>query len=530
VALPCATHADVLPGDGWFVWMSDRLDGRHEIYRHSVTGTEPAQRLTFNGGQIPLIAPDGRWIAYRLPADGSVHIVSSDGKIDRKLCQGLPIEANPGFWLDDGSGFVCALYTISPKIDVEYRLVHPDTGTSHTLFWQTEFKHLTATRFDAGGLTGDGRWLVGWAHTLFQSGYEATNGVFKSGMASVALDLQHRDAIYFVGPGCFAVPAPRGPWLYHASRNNEATLPDIYRLSVDDLQTRSSYAAEVAFPDAEWGHENMPRVSTDNRWLIYAATTGCHNWVDCDYDVFIHPLNASADVRYCLTENPANDSFPHMFVPPVVASADGAPPLVPDSGQDAQVADSATGPSCGCAVGSRPEPATVGWLVLALLSLIAFGSGRPPPPQPAHGDHGDHEPPRPTSFGNRAAAAPVVIWLLGWLAARASDGIGDSNIHTRDIHARVSDGTVRDHVSACIGDGTVRDNISARVGDGAVHAHVGDGQVHARVGRRARASNREQRPAESEQLSASVRRCRVDHGTGAGSNLDRRAGGALRQQ
>lgn len=379
LALPATARAQ-LPADGWFVWMSNRLDGRHEIYRRSVAGTEQPQRLTFNGGQLPLISPDGRWIAYRFPGDGSVHIVSPDGKVDRKLCQGLPVEANPGFWLPYGSGFVCALYTVSPKIDVEYRLVDPDSGAWKTLFWQTEFKHFKTKRFDPGGMTRDGRWLVGWGHDLFLNGYQATNGIFKFPTASVALDLQDKDAVYYIGPGCFATAAPQGPWLYHASRNNEATLPDIYRLSVDQIQDRSSYAPEVAFPDPDWGHENMPRISTDNRWLIYATTTGCHNWVDCDYDVFVHLLGSAPTERIRLTEDPSNDSFPHMYVPlpangvdAAAAKPDASAPA--DVGLDAQVVEQVNDPSCGCTLAARPRRSPAGWIVLVLL-LLLIGHGR----------------------------------------------------------------------------------------------------------------------------------------------------------
>jgi hypothetical protein len=363
LALPCAARAE-LP-DGWFVWMSNRKDGRHEIYRRSVAGTEPPTRLTVKGAQIPLISPDGRWIAYRFPGDGSVHIVSSDGKVDRELCRGLPVEASPGFWLHDGGGYVCALYTTSPELDVEYRLVHPDTGASQTLFRQTEFAHLGAVRFDPGGLTADRRWLVGWGHNLFQNGHTATNGTFKFDSASVALDLQHKDAVYFIGRGCFATTAPSGRWIYHAGRHDPATKPDIYRLGLDQLMDRSSYAAEVALPDAQWGHENMPRISTDGRWLIYAATTGCHNWLDCNYDVFAHRLGSGPGERHRLTDDPRNDSFPHMFVP-TAAGADAAPPR--DAGLDAR-ADAADAPaaSSGCAMGAGPPPE--GWLVLLLLGV-----------------------------------------------------------------------------------------------------------------------------------------------------------------
>jgi hypothetical protein len=188
----------------------------------------------------------------------------------------------------------------------------------------------------------------------------------------VALDLEHRDRIYFIGPGCFTTTAPRGPLIYQASRQSASTMPDIYRLSVEDLQTRSSYAPEVALPDADWGHENMPRVSTDNRWLIYAATTGCHDWVACDYEIFLHQIGSSPEQRHRLTYNARNDSFPHMFVPPGNEPPDAGPQPGSDAGIRPDAAMPAPHPPApGCVLEPGFHRTGAGSGILLALLLIA---------------------------------------------------------------------------------------------------------------------------------------------------------------
>jgi hypothetical protein len=107
--------------------------------------------------------------------------------------------------------------------------------------------------------------------------------------------------------------------VYHVTRESES-LPDIYRLRLDDLDARASYGAEVAHIDAEWGHEYMPSISNDGTWLVYGASVGCHDWYNCDYDIFLHQLGAQPDQRERLVEDAANDSFPSLYIgllPPV---------------------------------------------------------------------------------------------------------------------------------------------------------------------------------------------------------------------
>jgi hypothetical protein len=353
-----------VPPDGWVVFASDREDGRHEIYRMKADGSEVV-RLTFLGGKVPAFSPDGSWVLYHLPAEGSVHVMRPDGSGDRKVCDGTTVsDGVPAFWLRDRNQLVCA---VPRGGDVGYYLADPLEGDPALQFSKNDFVHLRTTRFEPGGITPDGRFLVGWAFGLYSGGYTGDNGTFDAPHSTVVLDLQDPKRIYFFGPGCLSSIAPEGGLVYHVTRDSP-TVPDIARMNIDDLLTRSSYQIELALPDAEWGHMYMPAVSNDNRWLAFAASQGCHDWYTCDYDIFLHELGASTTERTRLTQHPANDNFPSIFVGKL-------PELPADAGVDGGTHDHEE-PSCGCAANTCPPGSNLYFLWAQFIFLFLLKRNR----------------------------------------------------------------------------------------------------------------------------------------------------------
>jgi len=282
---------------GWIVWASNRV-AHHDIYVMRADGTE-VRRLTTLGGTMPAWAPDGRWISYRA-GDGSTHVLRPDGTEDTKVFDGAP-----AFWMHDNSGIVCGLGDT-------FFLVDPETQAATPLFSKKDFPQLAGAQLDPGGITADGRWLT--AHTnVFSQGYAADNGSFKGDHAAVLLDLKAPQSLYFFGGGCEPTTAPEGDLVYHVCGWLCSSVPDLYRMRTSDAISRSSYAAEISFPDADWGHEYFPRVSTDGAWLTYGATTGCHDHDSCDYEVFLHRVGEDGD-RTRVTFDPGNDQWPHLYV------------------------------------------------------------------------------------------------------------------------------------------------------------------------------------------------------------------------
>lgn len=344
-----ASLADV-PSDGWIVWASNRFDGRYEIYRMTTDGNDIV-RLTYSGGMVPAWSPNGVWFSYYSELDSYVHVMHWDGSGDKKLChRGALDQGNPAFWMHDSSGLVCANFSGD---DMEFYLVNPDSCESELLFRKSDFRHLRSTRFELGGITHDGRFLIGWAFSLYSEGYQGDNGFFDSNQATVALDLNDKSKVYYFGPGCQSATPPAGDWIYHVSRQYP-TLPDIARMNMNDIMTRESYELELANEDGQWGHEYMPSISNDNNWMVYGATTGCHDLYTCDYEIFIHRLGSGISDRTRLTYHTAVDNFPSIHIgdlPKLQDGEDGSCEGNPDSGQthkeygdnDDKVRD-----GCGC--------------------------------------------------------------------------------------------------------------------------------------------------------------------------------------
>jgi hypothetical protein len=298
VSLRSAPGAAEIPHPGWVVWQSNRADARTEIYLCSADGSN-LKRLTTTGATHPSWAPDGRWISFTDEVGGT-YVMRPDGSQRKKLFEGEPL-----FWLHDNSGLVGLK-------GGSFYLLDPDLDQSTLLYAQDDFVQLRGRSFFANGITHDNRYLLAGTD-LYRDGHTGDNGSFEAGFAAVVLDLQHKDKVYFFGSGCWPFTPPAGPYVYHVC-GDCPTKPDIYRLDLADLMTRSSYETEEAHENADWGHEYNPRISNDNQWMTYMASTGCHAGDTCDYEIFIHRLGAGSQERTRVTTDPYFDGYPDLFV------------------------------------------------------------------------------------------------------------------------------------------------------------------------------------------------------------------------
>ena len=301
IALPRVSRAEV-PADGWVIWQSTRQEGRFEVYRARADGTE-VKRMTTIGAGKAMWSPDGRWIAYQDQVN-AVYLMRPDGSEQHNV-------SPPGiydFWLHDNSGLVV-------NEGPQYFLLDPESGGKTPLFNQADFPQFGATTFLPNAMTNDNRYLLLGSH-LYDNGYTGANGSFKSGFSAVMVDLLHKDKTYFIGNGCWPFTPPQGDMVFHIC-NDCPTHPDIYGMHLADLDTRSSYLPEEAHPDMDWGHEYNPRVSNDNNWVAYMSSTGCHEGLACDYEVFIHRRGAGPSERSRVTTDPSFDGYPDLRVGPL---------------------------------------------------------------------------------------------------------------------------------------------------------------------------------------------------------------------
>jgi MYXO-CTERM domain-containing protein len=304
VLSPSAASA-AAPPDGWLLWQSTRSDSRSEVYRARADGSE-VTRMTTNTGTIPMWAPDGRWISYK-DESGTLFITRPDGSERRSL---LPSVDGVPFWLHDNSG-------LAAQVGGEYFLVDPETSETTLMFSIGDFPAFAdgSATFLWNGMTADNHYMVAGS-SLYLNGYSGANGsITAGGFSAIVVDLLHKDRVYWFGLGCWPFTPPAGDLVFHICADCP-THPDIYHMSLNDLATRASYAPEVANPDPDWGHEYNPRVSNDNRWLVYMASAGCHDSAGCDYDIFLHEIGKGPTERTRIIQHPATDAYPALYVGP----------------------------------------------------------------------------------------------------------------------------------------------------------------------------------------------------------------------
>ena len=360
--LPGVSGAET-PSDGWIVFASDRQGGRHEIFLMRADGTNVSQ-LTTTGAKFPIWSPDGAWIAYRTEPTQRTRVMRWDQSQDKEIFAGEPL-----FFMHDGSGLVCA-------DGDDLHLVDPDTGSSQYMFRKDDFSHLVGKEWHPGGISANGRWLVTWSDR-YRNGYTGTNGTFDSYHCALILDIQNKGDIFFFGGGCEPTTPPSGGTFYHVCGNCD-TYPDVYRMAVADRMTRSSYAAEMAHADADWGHEYFPRISTDGAWLTYGASTGCHDHDTCQYEIFVHRLGTGSSNRERVTNNSNNDQWPHLYVGTLWGQQQGTLALNPTSltfnategGSNPAPRDVAVSNSGGGTLNAVSASENAGWL-----SVSRSGSG-----------------------------------------------------------------------------------------------------------------------------------------------------------
>lgn len=63
-----------------------------------------------------------------------------------------------------------------------------------------------------------------------------------------------------------------------------------------------------------YSHEYFPRLSSDGKWLVWAATAEGHEPDIVDYEIFLWKAETPFSRAVRLTYNPANDSWPDIYV------------------------------------------------------------------------------------------------------------------------------------------------------------------------------------------------------------------------
>jgi hypothetical protein len=85
-------------------------------------------------------------------------------------------------------------------------------------------------------------------------------------------------------------------------------------------------------------HEYFPELSSDGKWLIWAATQRGHDHDTADYEIYLWQVGSPPDKAVRLTHNSGNDRWPDLFLPS--AASQPAPGAAENGGQPAPRAES----------------------------------------------------------------------------------------------------------------------------------------------------------------------------------------------
>lgn len=311
------TAASPEPPEHGFVVFSSNRTGQWRIWRMNPDGSDQVQ-LSGNSHQavMPTISPNGKWVAYRQGHSSdarAIWLIRPDGTEEHVAVPNAdrthyPV---PPAW-DRGSFY----YVKGHKV------CHLSPGPNRTEVIHDLAAHqaIEGKSLGFGGITHDGRWIVAWSN-LYRGGYTGANGRYSSGNSAIILDIRHPSKVYFFGHGCEPSTPPSGEWIYHVGNghapNTNRDGPDIAHMAVRDIvkpmKERTTYRMEIGYPDKKWGHEYFPRVSNDNTWVAYSATSGEHHHFRAPYEVFLHRLGDGSR-RIRLTRNRATDNWPHLWV------------------------------------------------------------------------------------------------------------------------------------------------------------------------------------------------------------------------
>jgi hypothetical protein len=246
---------------GFVVWESNRT-GQWELYRANTDGsglkrlTQLAKiyRIPYDDYLRPRISPDGKTVLFgygRRKAPVEVWIVPSNGGKSRKLTVGNPLN-----WSSDSK----RIYFVRNRQIWQYEL---STGKESLL---NKVKVPVDGR--SGNMVGDIRPDLKAA--VFRTGKSNEYFVFGKGKTIKRMG-GCEPAFSSDGRYIYWVQGPRDFRVWDSKSNKERTLlgkPPVKR----------------------WNYTYFPRVSSDNRWIVYGASPNQHNHSSSDYEIFLQEL------------------------------------------------------------------------------------------------------------------------------------------------------------------------------------------------------------------------------------------------
>lgn len=277
---------------GFVVWSSNR-HGNHEILRMDLPGKK-ITRLTNHPhtDYYPRISPDGSkivfsrsqkpWVSQRNTQLWDVVLHDLETGKERIIAR----NGNTPTWSADGRKVYFQNDIVNfTEVDIE-------TGEQKTLF-------------------SSGRGEVKQGAILYTPNYNAESGKLAvtqhigDYMATI-VDMDGK--IKKVGYGCQIYWNKNGELLYHVGHGGKQK--NAFYL----YDARSGdYQKWLDLP-GEFSHEYFPRLSNDEKYLVFGASKGGHEHDSADYENFLWQLGAPVESAVRLTYHTGNDNWPDIYI------------------------------------------------------------------------------------------------------------------------------------------------------------------------------------------------------------------------
>jgi len=287
------TPADSLP-EGFVVWSSNRA-GTHDIYKMTLPDKEII-RLTDHPhvDYHPRISPDGKkvvfarsrepGVSHRNQLDWDVILLDLETGKERQLAE----YGNFPTWSPNGDA-VHYQYRIEQFAEHEL-----DSGEQKILFHGGMGHLKKGVGLQTPNLRPDG-------------GKMAVTLRYKQHLIGT-VDRQGR--IQPIADGCQLTWSPEGDFLYfvdYGGRMKNAVY--VYKPGGADPRLWFDMPGEFS-------HEYFPKLSHDERWLVFGASRGekAHEHDQADFENFIWQVGTPIETATRLTFNEANDNYPDIFL------------------------------------------------------------------------------------------------------------------------------------------------------------------------------------------------------------------------
>jgi hypothetical protein len=119
---------------------------------------------------------------------------------------------------------------------------------------------------------------------------------------------RRKDSLLRLGSGCQIAWFPSGQEVLWVNNGGNG--------GTEIVKSTLANPRQEVFMDlpGAYSHEYFPRLSQDGKWLVWAATAEGHEPDVVDYEIFLWPVGTPFSQALRLTYNPANDSWPDIFL------------------------------------------------------------------------------------------------------------------------------------------------------------------------------------------------------------------------